>query len=223
MLASYDATTKRLTVRAGSQSAHSIRDALAFALQMDADQIRVIVPDTGGGFGARNVLYPEFVLTALASKLLGRPVKWTAERTESFLTDTQARDQRVVAELALDKDGLFLGVRARLLWRHGAYLPARSLWVHISFMPPMLSGVSRHRWRCRSRPVHQHGLRARIQRRRSSGDGISARAVGRRSGACFGSRPNCTATSKSDQPRRHAVSQCCRRFVRRLRIRKEPR
>ena len=143
MVASYAATTEAFTIRGGCQSAHSLRDVLAYTLQIDARQIRVIVPDTGGGFGARNVLYPEFILTALAARLLGRPVKWTAERTESFLTDTQARDQRLVAELALDDAGQFLAVRARLLWRHGAYLPPRSLWVHISFMPPMLCGVYR--------------------------------------------------------------------------------
>ena len=143
MLASFDSATGKLTMKAGAQSAHSIRDVLATTLRMAPADVRVIIPDTGGGFGARNIVYPEFVLTSVASRQLGQPVRWTAQRTESFLTDAQARDQRLVAELALDNDGNFQAVRAKLLWRHGAYVPSRSLWIHISFMPPMLCGVYR--------------------------------------------------------------------------------
>ena len=143
VIAEYDPANDSFTVHAGCQSAHSIQAILAMVLGHPPERVRVVVGDTGGGFGARNVVYPEFVLCALAARQIGRPVRWTAERGESFLTDTQARDQRVIAELALDENGEFLGIRARVLWRHGAYLPARSLMIVILFMAPMMCGAYR--------------------------------------------------------------------------------
>ncbi len=141
VVAEFDDRTETYTVHVGAQSAHSVRNVLSMMLGIDPARMRVIVPDTGGGFGARNTVYPEFALAALAARRLSRPVRWTAERSESFLTDTQGRDQRLSAELALDENGRFLAIRARAAWRHGAYLPTRSLWVHISFMAPMLCGA----------------------------------------------------------------------------------
>ena len=143
VVARYDGEQDSYTLHTGGQSAHSIQTVLGIVLNHPAERIRVVIPDTGGGFGARNVVYPEFVLCALASRQIGQPVRWTAERSECFLTDTQARDQHVVAQLGVAENGEFLGLRTRVLWRHGAYLPARALMIHINFMAPMMCGPYR--------------------------------------------------------------------------------
>ena len=83
--------------------------------------MRVIARDVGGNFGTRNSSYPEFALVAWAARRLGRPVKWTGERQEAFLSDHQARDLRVEAELALDAEGDFLALRGANLSNLGAY------------------------------------------------------------------------------------------------------
>ncbi|HYZ30719.1 MAG TPA: molybdopterin cofactor-binding domain-containing protein, partial [Crenalkalicoccus sp.] len=84
--------------------------------------IRVVTPDVGGGFGMKLYLYAEYALVCMAARRLGRPVKWTAERTEAFLSDTHGRDNITLGELALDKDGKFLALRTRNYANMGAYL-----------------------------------------------------------------------------------------------------
>lgn len=140
IVADYDHEFDKFHIRLGAQSAHSIRTVLANIFSLDPKQFHVIVPDTGGGFGARNIVYPEFILATYAARKLGRPVRWTSERSESFLSDTQARDQHVKAKLALDENGKFLGIQTFVYWRHGAFVPTRSHWVHITFMPLMMCG-----------------------------------------------------------------------------------
>jgi len=141
VLASYDTAEQRYLLQVGCQSAHMLRNNLAVVLGEAPERIRVVVPDTGGGFGARNVLYPEFVLCAFAARKLGRPVAWTAERSESFVTDTQARGHRLSASLAMDVHGRFTGIRVSSIWRHGAYIPNRNLHVLVSHFAPMICGV----------------------------------------------------------------------------------
>jgi len=85
-------------------------------------KMRVVAPDVGGGFGSKIFLYGEETALVYASKQLGRPVKWTCERGEAFLSDAHGRDHSTVAELALDKDGHFLGLRATTNANLGAYL-----------------------------------------------------------------------------------------------------
>ena len=80
----------------------------AFVLGLPEHKVRVVAPDVGGGFGSKIYLYAEDVVVTWAAKQLNRPVKWTAERSESFLSDAHGRDHVTVAELALDKDGKFL-------------------------------------------------------------------------------------------------------------------
>lgn len=142
-VAEVDPASGRLTLHAGCQGGHGLQAGLAALLGLEPDRLHVVVPDTGGGFGARGSVYPEFVLALIAARRLGRPVKWTAERTEAFLSDTQARDHVMRAELALDADGRFLGLRAAIDWRHGAYLPGRSTWVIAAYLPPTLGGPYR--------------------------------------------------------------------------------
>lgn len=142
-VAEVEEDTGYLTLHVGCQGAHGIQAGLCGILGLRTEELRVRVPDTGGGFGARGGLYPEFVLVTLAAQRLNRPVKWTAERSESFLSDTQSRDHVFEAELALDAEGRFTGLRTAIDWRHGAYLVARSIWVMVAYLPPTMGGVYR--------------------------------------------------------------------------------
>jgi carbon-monoxide dehydrogenase large subunit len=142
-LASYDPATGRFTLLAGCQSAHAVRGVLAGVFGIDERALRVIVPEVGGGFGARNMVYPEFVLVLFAARALGRPVKWVAERSESFTTDGQARSQRLRGTLGLDADGRFVAIRVAAIWRHGGYLASRSAYVLVHWMAPMICGPYR--------------------------------------------------------------------------------
>jgi carbon-monoxide dehydrogenase large subunit len=140
-LATADAESGRLTLQVGCQTAHGMQAVLADMLGLEPKELRVVVPDTGGGFGARGLVYPEFPLLLVAARRLGRPVKWTAERGESFLSDAQARDHVMRGELALDADGRFTALRVSIDWRHGAYLASRNVYVMVRFLPPTLGGV----------------------------------------------------------------------------------
>ena len=120
-----------------------MRALLAHVLGVGVERLRVIVPDTGGGFGARGGAYAEYPLLLVAARRLGRPVAWTAERTESFVTDYQARDHVLRGELALDEDGRFAAMRVRVDWRHGAYFTSRNVWVMVHYLPPTLGGPYR--------------------------------------------------------------------------------
>jgi carbon-monoxide dehydrogenase large subunit len=142
-IGSYDPSAGRYTLHAGCQSAHQLRTVLAQVLGVSEDALRVIVPDVGGGFGARNIAYPEFVLVLFAAKALGRPVKWVAERSESFVADGQARSQRLRGTLALDSDGRFLALQVASTWRHGGYFTTRSVFVLVHWMAPMVCGPYR--------------------------------------------------------------------------------
>ena len=88
--------------------------------------MRVVAGDIGGSFGMKSAIYNEVALVLLASKLVGRPVKWTSTRSEAFLGDAQARDNVTEAELALDRDGHFLGLRVKTIAAVGAYPQAGS-------------------------------------------------------------------------------------------------
>jgi carbon-monoxide dehydrogenase large subunit len=142
-IAEYDAGAGRWTLQVGCQGAHGIRAVLAHMMAVEPARLRVVVPDTGGGFGARGGVYPEYPLLLMAARRLGRPIKWTAERTEAFLSDYQARDHVLRGELALDADGHFTALRVRVDWRHGAYLTSRNVWVMVHYLPPTLGGPYR--------------------------------------------------------------------------------
>jgi carbon-monoxide dehydrogenase large subunit len=117
----YDAAAKRYTLYAGSGGVVRQKRELAAMLGVEDAAVRVVARDTGGNFGTKNSFFPEFVLVAWASRRLGRPVKWTCERHEAFLSDYQGRDLTVEAELALDAEGNFLGLRASNLSNAGAH------------------------------------------------------------------------------------------------------
>ncbi len=122
-LGSYSRADDGYTLYVASQNPHVERLLMtAFVLGLPEHKVRVIAPDVGGGFGSKIYLYAEDVVVTWASKQVNRPVKWTAERSESFTSDAHGRDHVTVAELALDKDGKFLAMRVRTTAAMGAYL-----------------------------------------------------------------------------------------------------
>ena len=111
------------TLYVANQNPHVERLLMcAFVLGLPESKVRVIAPDVGGGFGSKIFLYPEDVALVWASKRVGRPIKWTAERSESFLTDAHGRDHVTTAELATDAKGNFLALRVKTIANMGAYL-----------------------------------------------------------------------------------------------------
>src|SRR4051812_6695642 len=118
----YDPNAERYTAHVSAQSLHATRDAAARALGVEPARLRFVAPDVGGGFGAKNFVYPEHALIPWAAKRVGRPVKWIAGRGEVFLADHQGRGHRAEAELALDAEGRFLALKITSLANLGAYL-----------------------------------------------------------------------------------------------------
>jgi aerobic carbon-monoxide dehydrogenase large subunit len=143
ILAEYDPKTERYTLRIGTQGAFGMRSTVAQHLGVKDDKVRVITGDVGGSFGMKTFDFPENTLLPWAAKQLGRPVKWLCDRQESFVTDTQGREQKVHAELALDKDGHFLAVRADTLANIGAYLSYFSVFVATMAGFRLLTGAYR--------------------------------------------------------------------------------
>jgi carbon-monoxide dehydrogenase large subunit len=117
----WDLETGRITLHAGSGGVVRQKRELAEILGLPQESVRVVAHDIGGNFGTKNSFYPEFALVCWASRRLGRPVKWTAERSECFLSDYQGRDMAFDAEIALDKEGRILAVRSENLSNLGAY------------------------------------------------------------------------------------------------------
>src|SRR3979490_3202046 len=104
----------------GSQGVVRQRSALAAALNVAIEKVHVICPDVGGGFGPRTALYPEQVVVTWAARRVGRPVRWTSDRSEAFLSDFQGRAAVVRARLALSEDGLVRALDADFLFNVGA-------------------------------------------------------------------------------------------------------
>ena len=117
----YDPADGRYTLRLSSQNLHVNRDHTAACLGVAPERVRFIAEDVGGGFGVKNFAYPEHVLLLWAARRLGRPVRWTATRSEAFLSDHQCRGQRAEAELALDGEGRFLALRVASTANAGAW------------------------------------------------------------------------------------------------------
>jgi carbon-monoxide dehydrogenase large subunit len=116
----------RYTLHLSSQNLHGNRDMAARALGVEPSQVRFIAPDVGGGFGAKNFAYAEHALILWAARRTGRPVKWIATRSETFLSDHQARDHLATATLALDADGRFRALHVDSIANLGAYMAGGS-------------------------------------------------------------------------------------------------
>ncbi|MFQ5534094.1 MAG: xanthine dehydrogenase family protein molybdopterin-binding subunit [Sphingomonadales bacterium] len=122
-VADYDAGAEAFTIHTTSQNPHFSRLVFAAFLGLAPEhKIRVVAPDVGGGFGSKIFVYSEETVCAWASRRIGRPVKWTADRSEAFLTDAHGRDHVSHAELAMDENGKFLGLRVKTRANLGAYL-----------------------------------------------------------------------------------------------------
>jgi carbon-monoxide dehydrogenase large subunit len=117
----YDPVTRKYTLHAGSGGVVRQKAELAGILGVPVTDVRVECGDVGGNYGTRNAFYPEFGLVAWAAKRLGRPVKWTCERSEAFASDYQGRDQTITLELALDANGRFLAARGEVICNIGAH------------------------------------------------------------------------------------------------------
>jgi carbon-monoxide dehydrogenase large subunit len=129
------------TVYVANQAPHVERLLLAaFVLGLPEHKIRVVAPDVGGGFGSKMYLYAEDVALCWASKRIGRPIKWAAERSESFLTDAHGRDHVTTAELALDAQGKFLALRVATTANVGAYLSTFASAIPTILYATLLSG-----------------------------------------------------------------------------------
>ena len=123
VIAALDPVNDHLTMWTSTQAPHMVRRLVAEQLQRDERTVRVIAPDVGGGFGPKCALYPEEAAIPLAVQALRRPIKWTEDRTEHFLSTTQQRDQSWEVEVAADGDGKLLAVRGRCIHDNGAYVP----------------------------------------------------------------------------------------------------
>src|SRR5271169_596821 len=135
----YDPGEASYTLWSSTQGSHFVRNLLAESVfKIPENRIRVVTPDVGGGFGMKLFLYPEHALVLWAAKKLGRTVKWTPERSDAFMTDTQGRDNVTRLEMALDQELRFLALDVEILANMGAYLS--------NFAPeiPTVSGAVMH-------------------------------------------------------------------------------
>jgi carbon-monoxide dehydrogenase large subunit len=117
----YDAASERFTLRVGCQGVFGLREGLKGPLGVPVEKIRVLTGNVGGSFGMKASVYPEYIAILHAARALGRPVKWTDERSESFLSDSHGRDHEMTGELALDAEGNFLALRTTGYGNFGAY------------------------------------------------------------------------------------------------------
>ena len=140
-LAQYARGDDSYTLHVTSQNPHVERLLMtAFVLGLPEHKVRVIAPDVGGGFGSKIFLYAEETVITWASKRVNRPIKWTAERSESFLTDAHGRDHITKAELALDSNGKFLAMRVHTTANMGAYLSTFASCVPTILYATLLAG-----------------------------------------------------------------------------------
>jgi carbon-monoxide dehydrogenase large subunit len=134
-LATYDGARGRYTLHVPTQGVFGMRGNIAEILKVEPKQVRILTGHVGGSFGMKAAPFPEYVCVLHAARMLGRPVKWTDERSGSFVSDSHGRDHEVTAELALDADGSFLAVRLTSLANFGAFLS------QVAPMPSTLNAV----------------------------------------------------------------------------------
>jgi len=132
-----------LTLYCATQAPHHLRHALCAELGIGEHELRIVSPDMGGGFGYKGKHYPEETILAWAARRLRRPVRWMAARSESFLSDTQGRDHRTKAVLALDEEGRFLALRVDTRADVGAYVSTFGAAIPGPIYSALLAGVYR--------------------------------------------------------------------------------
>jgi aerobic carbon-monoxide dehydrogenase large subunit len=134
-LGEYDTVDDRLTLRLGCQGVFGQRNLLSGILGVPVEKLRILTGNVGGSFGMKASAYPEYICLLYAARTLGRPVKWTDERSESFLSDSHGRDHEMTAELALASDGKFLALRITGYGNLGAWLS------NATTIPPTMNTV----------------------------------------------------------------------------------
>ncbi|HWM47991.1 MAG TPA: xanthine dehydrogenase family protein molybdopterin-binding subunit [Xanthobacteraceae bacterium] len=140
-LAEYDPGSDSFTLWNATQNPHVARLVISAFIGMAPEhKLRVIAPDVGGGFGSKIFIYPEEVVCLWASKKVGRPVKWTAERSESFISDAHGRDHVTRAQMAFDDDGKITGLKVHTIANLGAYMSTFSSAVPTFLYATLLSG-----------------------------------------------------------------------------------
>ena len=137
----YDAEKDQYFLYSPTQGPRVQASMVAKTLGVPTDKVDVVARDTGGGFGIRSAVYPEYCVTLLASRKLGRPVLWNGTRSEVFLTDNQARDFICHGELALDDQGKFLAMRFHIVANNGAYLAPTGLLAQTRSVTSCITGV----------------------------------------------------------------------------------
>jgi carbon-monoxide dehydrogenase large subunit len=144
--ASFEPASGCFTLRCGTQGVAGVRGQLCAAMRLTPDRLRVLTDDVGGGFGMKASSYPEYVALLCAAKQVGRPIHWVSTRSEAFISDNQARDSYWDVELALDKRGRFLAIRAKGRAGMGAFLTGVALFcptIHISGCLPGMYDIPR--------------------------------------------------------------------------------
>ena len=202
----YNRTDGRYTIYTTLQRAHPFRAELAhIVLKVPESRVRVVAGDIGGSFGMKSAVYNEVALVLLASKTIGRPVKWVSTRSEAFLSDAQARDNVTDAELALAADGTFLGLRVKTIAARRR-LPADGGTRFRRQSRNARRRLSHAGHPCRRhRRVHPHQSDAAIPRQRPSRGGVRDRADDRPRRRSARHRPRRTAPAQHHSPRRDAV------------------
>jgi carbon-monoxide dehydrogenase large subunit len=142
-LVAYDAGTDVYDLYTSSQGLSLMRGSASGITGVPPEKIRVRAQDVGGGFGIRSDAYSEYCVAMLAAKALGRPVKWTSTRSETFVSDYHGRAAKLVGELALDRDGQFLAIRINWIVNMGAYLSSPG--ALINTLPPGLHAINLYR------------------------------------------------------------------------------
>jgi carbon-monoxide dehydrogenase large subunit len=142
-LAAYDPKTGQYDLYTSSQGLSLMRGSASGVTGVPPEKIMVHAQDVGGGFGIRSDAYTEYCVAMLAAKSLGKPVKWTSTRSETFVSDYHGRAARLVGELALDREGKFLALRIQWLVNMGAYLSTPG--ALINTLPPGLHAVNLYR------------------------------------------------------------------------------
>ena len=204
-LAEYDSASGHLTLWNATQNPHVARLVIAAFVGMAPEhKLRVIAPDVGGGFGSKIFIYPEEVVCLWAARKLDRPVKWTCERSESFITDAHGRDHVTKAQMAFDGDGKITGLKVHTTANLGAYMSTFSSAVPTFLYATLAVGPVRdpaHLLRGR-RGLYQHRAGRRLSRRRPPGSDLRRRAAGRsrRARARHGSRRPAQEEFRQDVP-----------------------
>ncbi|HWX83485.1 MAG TPA: xanthine dehydrogenase family protein molybdopterin-binding subunit [Xanthobacteraceae bacterium] len=141
VVAVWDRRLEQLVLHTSTQMPHIVRTGLAGCLGLPEEQVRVVAPDVGGGFGVKQFHYAEEAVITWATPKVGRPIKWVCERSEGFVSDAQGRDHVTEAELALDENGKFLALCVNTIANIGGYISTFGPNIPTNLYGPLLAGV----------------------------------------------------------------------------------